>query len=134
MRLVAVHVGHHRHDALVRVGDLQFRGFADDDDPRPRGLHAHSGNGVDHAEAGRLFVIAQQDVDRPRQVRRLHLRQQREDDGREGLHVHRPAAIGPAVGDAQREGSLVHACPVTGTTSVWPDNTTPPSFRGPMVA
>ena len=31
-------------------------------------------------------------------------------------------------------GSLDHGWPSTGTTSVWPERTTPPSTAGPMVA
>ena len=32
------------------------------------------------------------------------------------------------------QGSLDHGCPSTGTTSVWPDRTTPPSTAGPIIA
>ena len=30
-------------------------------------------------------------------------------------------------------GSESQACPLTGTTSVWPDNITPPSTEGPIL-
>ncbi len=33
-----------------------------------------------------------------------------------------------------RKGSPLHSWPSTGTQSVWPDRTTPPSVFGPMVA
>ncbi|CFW29294.1 Uncharacterised protein [Bordetella pertussis] len=34
----------------------------------------------------------------------------------------------------RQNGSVVHGCPSTGTTSVWPDSTMPARSRSPMVA
>lgn len=87
----------------MRVADVEHGRLADDDGARPRQALAHGIDAVDHAEAGHLLVIGQEEMDRRLEVRRQKVRHQRQPQRDEGLHVDGAAAIGLAVLDMQRE-------------------------------
>lgn len=104
MRLVPVHRGEVGDDALVRVGDLEVGGLADDHRARARQVGAEARDGVGHPEAGGLLVVGQEDVDRALQVGGQEVRDRRERQGAEALHVDGAAPIGAPLRDPQGEG------------------------------
>ena len=118
----------------MRIGDLHQRRLADDGRAGARQVLAETRDRIERAEAGRLLVIAQQNMDRLFQRRAPELRDHRQADGIEALHVGRAAPVEREPARRMANGSDVHAWPSTGTTSVWPESTTPPSRIGPMVA
>ena len=63
MRLEPAHGRVEGGDALVRVGDVHQRRLADDDRAGTRQVGAEARDRVERARAGRLLVVAQQDVD-----------------------------------------------------------------------
>ena len=91
VNLKAAHPRDMGGDALVSVGDPHRGGFANDDRRGPRQIDSESGDRVERAEAGRLLVIAKQNMDRPLQRGSLELGDHREAYGVEALHVDRAA-------------------------------------------
>ena len=104
MGLVAVDQRAEHGDALVGIGHFQFGRLADEDDRGARQAAAHQGDGVDHAEAGGLLVIAEHQMDRPLQRGGQHLVDLRQRNGGKGLHIDRAASIGLVGGHPQGEG------------------------------
>ena len=87
------------------------------------------------AEAGRLLVVTQHDVDRafqrsPPETRGPWPARRRRNPSCRRRRDHR---AGPST-SRKAKGSLDQTLALDGTTSVWPDRTTPPSTRGPIVA
>ena len=91
-------------DALVGIGDVERGRLADDDGGGARQGPAHRRDAVDHAEAGDLLVIGEEEMDRRRQPRAEEVRYQRQGQRDEALHVDGASTIGPPVRDMQREG------------------------------
>jgi hypothetical protein len=104
MRLVSGHQRAQRRYALVGVGDLHHRRFADDHRARPRLAPSEPADQVRRSQAGRLLVVAQRDVDRALQRRRLECWDHRQHAGAKPLHVAGAAAVKPSVRLAHREG------------------------------
>ncbi len=65
MRLKAVDNRVIGRNALMRVGDLHQRRLADEYGGRPREIVAEARDRIERPLAGDLFVIAQQNMDRP---------------------------------------------------------------------
>ena len=104
MRLEAMHGGGEGHDAFVRIHHLEHRRLSDDRGFRQGQIVAEAADRVDDAEAGRLLVIGEHDVDRRLEIGGLEFRDQGQRQRIERLHVHRAAPIGAPVLDAKREG------------------------------
>ena len=122
-------------DAFMRVGDLHHRRLADDHRAGARQVLAEAADEIERAFATRLFVIAQENMDRPPQAGRLEAWESSPARWRRNPSCRRSRAHrGGRRRCASVKGSLVHFCPATGTTSVWPERTIPPSTIGPIVA
>ena len=122
-------------DALVGVGHMHARRFTDDDDAR---LDAGRRDAHDHAvdaEAADLFVVGLSarwtGAARPQALER---RRQGEGDGDESSSCPRCRGRrgGRPVPDHRERICCPTAWPSTGTTSVWPDSTTPPGSSRPQ--
>ena len=71
--------------------------------PGMRQVDAEAADRVDDAEAGRLLVVGEHDVDRRLEIGGQEIRHEREGKGAEALHVDGAAAVSAPVRDPQRE-------------------------------
>ncbi len=93
-----------RRHALMRVGDRHHRRLADDHEVGTRRLPPEPRDEIERAEAGRFFVVAEQDMDRALEPGRLEDGDHRQRDGVEALHVAGAAPVEASVDFAQAEG------------------------------
>ena len=87
------------------------------------------------AAAAHFLVVADEQMQRPRQLACLECRAPRRGRRRRSPSCRRRRAH-KACHRARRSvnGSALHAWPSTGTVSTWPDSATPPAVCGPMMA
>src|SRR5271166_1384060 len=97
MRLMAVDNGPISDDRLMCVGDLHQSRLADENSRWAGQIEAKARDGVERATASRLLIIAEQDMDRPRQARFLKLRNHRKAERIEAFHVAGAAAEQAAI-------------------------------------
>ena len=132
MSLMPRHIHLIANKAFVRRNDFHARRFANDNG---LDLRAFITNDLDHdrrAQAANFFVIRQREIQWPSQFAA---------GARVGTAaiphaiklfmslVPRPTSLSPV--SVSTNGSVCQSCPSTGTTSVWPDGTIPPSLAGP---
>ena len=101
--------------------------LADDAAHRLDALRLDVGDQPPHADAADFLVVGEREVHGSRESAAQELGHEREAGGREALHVGDAATVHlVAARPSASNGSVSHGWPSTGTTSVWPESTTPP--------